>query len=63
MLKNIIKNNLTETNLHINNKHIKIKAMTCFWCKENFSGIIQYYGRKYYCFFDRSINDIVVENC
>lgn len=60
-LKNIIKNNLTETSLKINNKHIKILSITCFWVKENFSAIIEYYGIKYYCYYDKALNDIIIE--
>ena len=61
-LKNIIKENLTDTNLKINSKHIKIHAMTCFWSKKNFSAIIKYYGRKYYCYYDNALNDVIIEN-
>lgn len=60
-LKNIIKNNLSDTSLKINNKHIKILSMTCFWVKENFSAIISYYGIKYYCYYDRILNDVIIE--
>jgi hypothetical protein len=60
-LKEIIKQNLTETDLRINERRTKILSMTCFWVRENFSAIIKHYGIKFYCHFDRSINDIVIE--
>jgi len=61
-LKKLIKENLTDTTLNINNRYVKIKAIACFWVKENFSGIIQYYGKKYYCYYNRELKDIVIEN-
>jgi hypothetical protein len=60
-LKNIIKKNLTNTSLKIDNRHIKILSTTCFWVKENFSAIISYYGIKYYCYYDRILNDVIIE--
>jgi hypothetical protein len=60
-LKNIIKKNLTNTSLKIDNRHIKILSITCFWVKENFSAIISCYGIKYYCFYDRILNDVIIE--
>lgn len=62
-LKKVIKENLTNTSLKINSRKIKVLALACFWTKENFSGIIQYYGKKYYCYYDRYFNDVIVENC
>jgi len=61
-LKNIIKENLTDISLNINNKDIKILSMTCFWSKKNFSAIIKYYGVKYYCHYDNVLNDVIIEN-
>ena len=60
-LKNIIKNNLTNTDIKINLRKTKILAKTCFWVKENFSAIIRHNGIKFYCFFDRKINDVIIE--
>lgn len=61
-LKNIIKNNLTNTNLNIGHiKNTVILSMTCFWSKCNFSAIIRYRGVKYYCYYDNTKNDIVIE--
>ena len=60
-LREIIKNNLTDTDCKINSKKTKVLAMTCFWVKENFSAIIKHNGIKYYCFFNRLLNDIVIE--
>lgn len=62
LLKNIIKSNLTETILKIEHRRIKILAITCFWVKENFSAIIKCYGQKFYCYYDNTLKDIVIEN-
>jgi len=60
-LKDIIKENLSDTDIKINLRYTKIYSKTCFWVKENFSAIIKHHSRKYYCYFDRSLNDIVIE--
>ena len=62
-LKSIIKKNLTNTECRINQyPGVIMLSRTCFWVKENFSAIIAYYGVKYYCYWDRSLNDVVVEH-
>ena len=61
-LKDIIKENLTDTSLNINNRNIQILSMTCFWSIKNFSAILKYYGRKYYCYYDNALNDVIIEN-
>lgn len=61
-LKELIKNNLTDTDLKINSRNTKILAMTCFWVKENFSAIIKHNGGKYHCYYDRTLEDIVINN-
>jgi len=60
-LKDIIKQGLTETGCSITSRKTKILAMTCFWVKENFSAIIKHNGIKFYCYFDRALNDINIE--
>ena len=35
-LKKLIKENLTDTTLNINNRYVKIKAIACFWGKRKF---------------------------
>ena len=61
ILKQLIKSNLTNTNLN-KIRGVRILAMTCFWSKCNFSAILTYYNTKYYCYYDNSINDLVIEN-
>lgn len=61
-LKELIKAGLSDTTLVIKERGVRIYAMTCFWSKVNFSAIIKYHGRKFYCFYDNSIQDIVVQN-
>jgi len=60
-LKNIIKQGLTETDIRIERRGTRILAKTCFWVKENFSAIIKHNGVKFYCHFDRKLNDIAIE--
>ena len=60
-LKRNIENNLTNTTLkHF--KGLKFYSMTCFWSKCNFSAILGYYGKKYYCYYDNEINDIIIQS-
>jgi hypothetical protein len=61
-LKEYIKNNLTNTTLNINNKKLQILSMACFWSKINFTAIVKWYGIKYYCYYDNTLNDIIIEN-
>lgn len=66
MLKDIIKSNLSDTSLKLSKYakcRTKILAMNTFWVKENFSALISYYGVKYYCFWNKNLNDITVERC
>jgi hypothetical protein len=62
-LKKYIKNNLNNTSLNIKHKHLQVLAMTCFWSKINFNVIVKWYGIKYYCYYDNSVNDIIIEYC
>ena len=59
-LKQLILDNLTDTNLQPI-KNVSILAMTCFWSIKNFSAIIKYHGIKLYCYYDNTINDVVIE--
>lgn len=59
-LKQLIRENLTNTSLSTF-KGLKLLSMTCFWSKVNFSAILKYYGIKYYCYYDNSTNDIIIE--
>jgi len=48
-LKAILEDNLTSTGLSPH-RDIKVLAMTCFWSRRNFSAIIRYQGKRYYCY-------------
>jgi hypothetical protein len=39
----------TDINQKLLPRGFRILAMTCFWHKCNFSAIVQYRGREYYC--------------
>jgi hypothetical protein len=60
MLKRLIENNLTDTELKTS-KDYKILSMTCFWSKINFSAIIKYKGHKFYCYYKD--NNLICEKC
>jgi hypothetical protein len=60
-LKRLIKNGLTDTDIRISARGTKILSKTCFWVKENFSAIIKHKGVKFYCYFNRPTNDIIIE--
>lgn len=60
-LKKLLEINVTDTGINIF-KGLSILAMSCFWSKCNFSAILEYYGNKYYCYYDNTLKDFVIKS-
>jgi predicted metal-dependent hydrolase len=62
-VKKILEKNLTKTDLLTENlpRGFRVLAMSIFWDKCNFSGIIRFRRQKFYAFFDNTLQKICVQ--
>ena len=62
LLKSLLRENVTKTSIN-HFKGLQLLSMTCFWVRENFSAVLKFRGRKYYCYYNRAIEDFTVQYC